>query len=306
MNAPATAPPKRPVLRYHGGKWVLAPWIIQHFPEHRIYTEAYGGVASVLLRKSRSYAEVYNDMDGEVVNVFRVMQNPAKAARLRELLELTPYARAEFELAYQPVAAPIEAARRTIIRSFMGFGSDATTSHRTGFRADSQKSGSTPAHDWARYPAVLERFTGRLQRVVIEQRGALAILEKHDRADCLHYVDPPYVHGTRMRDKRKNYRFELSDDDHRELAEVLKGLKGMVIISGYPSLLYDELYDGWNSVTKAALADGARKRTECLWLNAAAWEQRPRLKQPSWLEVFATTDGGAAGQEDVPTKMGGK
>lgn len=87
----------RPLLRYHGGKWRLAPWIISFFPDHRIYTEAYGGAASVLLRKKRSYAEVYNDLDGEIVNLFRVLRNPAQARELIRLVALTPFAREEFE-----------------------------------------------------------------------------------------------------------------------------------------------------------------------------------------------------------------
>ena len=103
----------RPVLRWHGGKFILAPWIIDHFPSHRIYTEAFGGAASVLLRKPRAYAEVYNDMDGEVVNLFRVLQGK-RAQDLVAKLRLTPFARAEFEMAYTPSADPVERARRLL------------------------------------------------------------------------------------------------------------------------------------------------------------------------------------------------
>ena len=91
MNAPT-----RPVLRYHGGKWRLAPWIISHFPPHRVYVEPFGGAASVLLRKPRSYAEVYNDRWADVVNVFRVLREPVRARALKRLIALTPFARDEF------------------------------------------------------------------------------------------------------------------------------------------------------------------------------------------------------------------
>src|SRR3954470_24963100 len=87
----------RPALRYHGGKWKIAPWIISHFPPHRIYVEPFGGAASVLLRKHRAYAEVYNDLDDWAVNLFRLLGDEQSAERLRRLLELTPFARTEFE-----------------------------------------------------------------------------------------------------------------------------------------------------------------------------------------------------------------
>lgn len=122
--------PRRPVLRYHGGKWRLAPWICAHFPAHRLYVEPFGGAASVLLRKPRSYGEIYNDLDGEIVNVFRVLRDNGHA--LRAALELTPFAREEFAESYMPHSDPIEQARRTIVRSFQGFGSAAVCGE--GFR----------------------------------------------------------------------------------------------------------------------------------------------------------------------------
>lgn len=267
--------PKRPLIRYHGGKWRLAPWIISYFPEHRTYVEPFGGGGSVLLRKERSYAEVYNDLDGEVVGLFRVARE--RGDELRELLRLTPFARAEFEQAWQPSDDELEQARRTIIRSFMGFGSAAVTlarapKHgargglaRTGLRANSNRSGTTPAHDWANYPDCMDALIDRLQGVVIENRDAMKVMAHHDTEQTLHYVYPPYVSATR--DKGSDYRHEMSDDDHRELAAFLKTLKGMVVLSGYHSELYDELYGEWVWTDRVAFADGANKRTEVLWFN---------------------------------------
>lgn len=141
MNAPS-----RPVLRWHGGKWRLAPWIISHFPPHRIYVESFGGAASVLLRKPRAYAEVYNDLDDEVVNLFKVLR------------------------------------------------------------------------------------------------------------------DDPTSNG---------YKHELTAEQHGDLLEALRSLTGMVVLSGYGSPLYETALADWRRVETQALADGARPRTEVLWLNPA-------------------------------------
>lgn len=266
--------PSRPVLRWHGGKWMLAPWIISHFPKHRVYVEPFGGAASVLLRKPPCYAEVYNDLDEQVVGLFRVLQDTDSAARLRELLRSTPFARTEFEKAYEPTDCPLESARRLIIRSFMGFGSDGCNDARpTGFRSNSSRSGTTPAHDWANYAPALPAICSRLTGVIVENRPAIEVMRQHDGETTLHYVDPPYLPETRKQVRNnvtKNYRYELTTEDHHELLHALRALKGMVVLSGYPSELYDTTLEDWSRVEREALADGARKRTEVVWLNPAA------------------------------------
>ena len=266
--------PKRPILRYHGGKWILAQWIISHFPAHRIYTECFGGGGSVLLRKPRSYSEVYNEKDGEICNLFRVVRDHGDA--LRKSLELTPFARTEFKDSYTPSADPLEQARRTMVRSFMGFGSASASGANTGFRANSNRSGTTPAHDWANYPECLPALIERLRGVVIENREASEVMMQHDSAETLHYIDPPYVLETRGMKNiycKKGYRFEMTDDQHRDLAAVVRTLKGAVVLSGYACDLYDKtLYPDWHRVERAALADGARERTEVLWINRQTQE----------------------------------
>jgi DNA adenine methylase len=155
----------RPLVRWHGGKWMIAMWILQFFPRHTLYTEAFGGGASVLLRKPPAAgSEIYNDLDVTLVQLFKVLQDPAKAARLITVLESTPYARAEFDWAYADEAPcracgavpagvdDVEMARRTIVRSFMGYGSDGTAGiYRTGFRSIVRRAGKTPATEWANY-----------------------------------------------------------------------------------------------------------------------------------------------------------
>ncbi len=265
---------QRPALRYHGGKWLLAPWIISHFPPHRVYVEAFAGGASVLLRKRRSYAEVYNDRWSTVVDVFRVLRDPFLASELERLLRLTPFARDEFESSEQDEALPmVERARRTILRSFAGFGSASTNgANATGFRANSNRSGTTPAHDWANYPSHIAALSERMSGVTIENRDAAECIRQHDGPDTLHYVDPPYPHSTRNMERgNAAYAHEMTDDDHRQLAETLNRCTGMVVISGYPCDLYDlELFKNWNRTALDTFADGARPRKEVLWMNEAA------------------------------------
>lgn len=276
----------RPALRYHGGKWKLAPWLQLFFPPHRIYVEAFGGGASVLLRKAPSYGEIYNDLDGEVVNVFRVLRD--RGEELLHALTLTPFARDEFDLSYARAEDPVEQARRTVVRSFQGFGSAAATGERSGFRANSNRSGTTPAHDWANLADALPALTARLRGVVIENRDALAVARHHDSPTTLHYFDPPYVHSTRSgkvrgtategRASGKAYRYEMDDAAHREFAQLAHDLQGMVVVSGYPSELYEELFGRWERFERACFADGARSRTEVVWLNPACTDALARAR----------------------------
>jgi DNA adenine methylase len=294
---------RRPVIRYHGGKFRLASRLIGIFPAHRVYTEMFGGGASVLLQKPRAYAEIYNDLDGEVVNVFRILQDRRKAKELERRLRLTPFSRAEFELSYKHTRSEVERARRTIVRSFMGFGSDSisrtkasavgfntriSSTMSTGFRWNGNQSGTTPAHDWMHHADSIPAFTERLQGVVIENRDAFDLIAKSDRADALHYIDPPYPGSTRRAGNGTTlghrYRHEMIQaEDHERLAEVLRSLEGMIVISSYPSPLYDRLYHDWHRIEWTggqfcSANSGGQKRTECVWLNDLAWKlSQPRL-----------------------------
>lgn len=263
-----------PVIRYHGGKFRLAQWVIEHFPPHLVYVEPFGGAAGVLIQKARSHGEVYNDLDGDIVNLFRVLQKEDTRAALTELLVLTPYAREEFEQAWIFTDEPVERARRTIIRAQMGFGSAGASKGTTGFRIDCYRQYSTAQQLWARYPDQIAAIGQRLAGVLIENRPALDVMLAHDSAQALHYVDPPYVHATRVRGAAKGryYRHEMDDEQHAELLDTLNTLQGMVVLSGYPSELYAERLQGWTMNSTSARISAGRggdTRTECLWINPA-------------------------------------
>jgi DNA adenine methylase len=218
-----------------------------------------------------------------VVRVFSVLRDASQAAELERRIRLTPFSRKDFDDAYLPAFDGIDAVRKMMVRSYMGFGATGVLGHLTGFRRNSNRSGTTPAHDWANYPDAIAHFTKRLQGVVIENRPAADLIEEFDGPQTLFYVDPPYVHRTRTLGNphcaKHRYAEEMTDDDHRQLAEQLHGVAGMAVLSGYPSTLYDrELYRDWQRVERPHLADGARPRTEVLWLNRACTAALESLK----------------------------
>lgn len=200
--------------------------------------------------------------------MFRVLRNPSQARDLVRSIRLTPYAREEFELSYITDGDPVEQARRTLFRSAAGFASGAQLQYGTGFRSNVTRPHSTPAGDWRNMPSVLEQIIDRLCGVIIEHEPALNVLRRYDGPETLHYVDPPYVYETRnARNAGSTYRHELTDEQHIELAIALHGLRGFVMLSGYSCPLYDDLYGKWTRSDHSSHADGARDRTECLWIN---------------------------------------
>lgn len=267
-----------PALRYHGAKFRLAPWVMQFFPDHRVYVEPFGGAAGVLLQKPRAYAEVYNDLDDDIANFFRVLRDPEQAEQLIQQLHLTPYARAEFDLSYEDCTDPVERARRTAVRAGMGFGSAGATKGVTGFRIDTARPYGTAQHLWTRYPGQLPAVIERLQGVLIENRPAIEVMQQHDTPDTLHFVDPPYVFGTRSQRNvvQGCYRHEMTDEQHMELLGVLKNLQGMVVLSGYASELYERELADWQAHTtgsRISAGRGTAVKTEVLWINAACQQR---------------------------------
>jgi DNA adenine methylase len=269
----------RPVLRWLGGKWRLAPEIIALMPDHEIYVEPFGGAASVLLRKPRAYNEIYNDLDGELVNLFRVLRSDAAGALVKRV-RLTPYSRAEYLASFEISADPVERAARLLIRSHMGHGTGGSRIDRqTGFRSDGQSASTNVAGEWADFPAALVQTIDRFRGVGIEQTSALQLLERYNVPKALIYLDPPYLPDTRSTKSKKageryhTYAFELSLADHQQLLDALRGSQAMILLSGYPSDFYDSALPGWERRDFAARAHRNSERTECVWINPPAAAQ---------------------------------
>jgi DNA adenine methylase len=258
--------PPRPALRYHGGKFRLAPWVISHFCAHTCYVEPYGGAASVLLRKRRSAVEVYNDLDGRLVGLFQVLRGP-RAEELIRALEFTPYARSEYDLSWEPADDPVEAARRLIIRSFMGISPVALG--RPKYKSFRVCPSNNHTAEWVNYADALAVIVERIKGVIVENLPALELMQRYDD-DALFYCDPPYLSSTRQYDLNRGYVCDMTDDDHAEMLDLLRGLKASVVLSGYPNGIYEASLAGWRCIRKTHFAEHGSKRTEALWLNPQA------------------------------------
>jgi DNA adenine methylase len=276
---------RRPLLRYLGSKWRLAPWLIGQFPPHEIYVEPFGGAAAVLLRKERVRTEVYNDVDSELVNLFRVLRDESgAAARLLRAVALTPYARDEYVASFERAECPIERARRLVVRLHMGHGTRGTRTDRAaGFRSDGTSGTTRVAGEWAEFPLALRAIIDRLRGVQIENKCALDLLDYWSSPRALIYLDPPYLPETRsckarQREGFHTYRHELTVEQHVELLDRACASSAMVAISGYAAPLYEERLTDWLKVETAARAHRNLERTEVLWLNPAA--VRARLVGP--------------------------
>ncbi|MEM7213287.1 MAG: DNA adenine methylase, partial [Pseudomonadota bacterium] len=226
------------------------------------YVEPFGGGAGLLLARPRVRLEVYNDLAGEMVALFRVIRD--RPDELVDLIEATPFAREEHaECQDLGVDNDLELARRVLVRSHLGHGSNGIFKS-TGFRGAGMRAGKLPVHLWADFPDVIRQTAQRMRGVVIECRPAEDVLCQYDGPNVLHYVDPPYVLETRG---RRAYKHEMSDDDHAKLIEVLRTLEGSVVLSGYAHSIYDDALHDWRRVEISTYADQALPRNEIVWMN---------------------------------------
>ena len=254
---------------YFGGKQRMAPWIVSLLPEHEHYVEPFAGSLSVLLAKQPSRMETASDLDGELMTFWRVLRDQPE--QLLRACMLTPHSRAELTATWEPTDDDLELARRIWCRLAQG---RSGTLRNTGWRHYIDPAGSVTS-----MPGYLEAYVGRLAAaaerlhgVSLENLPALDLIAKYGKQPkvCL-YVDPPYLGSTRG--WGNNYRCEMKSElEHRELAAALADCKASVVLSGYGSDLYAELYEGWHRYEMATMTGNAisdKGRTEVLWSNRA-------------------------------------
>lgn len=269
----------RPPFPYYGAKSRLAPWIASMLPRHRVYVEPFAGSAAVLFAKPPSTHEVLNDLDGSVVAFFRALRD--EPAALKRALELTPYARDEYHAAdLAEDLEDLERARRFFVRCTQAFNANGVGT--TSGWSNGMYRGASQATTVNSIVNALEATAARLRNTVIDNRPAAALIAAYDAEDVAFYVDPPYLGATRTgldaaKRRSQNYQHDMpAEDDHRALAEVLHGCAGAVLLSGYHSELYDDLYGDWwqSEVTVQRPTTNQRGATgpravEVLWSNRA-------------------------------------
>lgn len=261
---------------------------------HQIYVEPFGGGGSVLLAKPPSSVEVYNDLDSGLVNFFRVLRNSRKFKRLQFLCSLTPYSREEYETAREKWKACRNDAERAHLwfvvarMSFSGkFGASWSYSVTTSSRG---MAGAVSSY----LSAIdnLPSIHSRLMRVQIEHSSAFDVIRTYDGPESFFYLDPPYVPGTR---RSGQYAYELTEEDHERLVDLLLKVRGKVMLSGYENPIYRKLERyGWRRVSwdrvchtpggtrpGGLLGAGSvlqtQKRVECVWMNYRANARRASL-----------------------------
>ena len=256
----------RAILNYPGSKWGLAEEIVSLMPRHRSYLEPFFGSGAVLFNKPPSAIETVNDIDGDIVNFFQVLREHTD--ELIRAVSLTPYAHEVFDDAHENRGeTDFERAYRFAIRSLMGHGFFKTY-QKTGFKIDRYARERSYCVDvWNRMPSVLSEAAYRLKCVQIENRPALELIKKFNFENVLIYADPPYLLNTRG---GQQYRCEMNEQDHVELLAALSNHKGPVILSGYPSEMYDRELRGWRKITRKSYNQNSDARTEVLWCNFTA------------------------------------
>lgn len=248
------------ILKYPGGKWRIADWIISFFPEHKVYVEPYFGSGACFFNKQPSYIETINDIDGNVVNLFRVCRDyPEELARA---INLTPFSRDEFISCNTPSNDPIEQARRTLVRYHQSFGT--SNSNKNSWRNVQTYGGPRCATMWNCLPEIIVNCCERLKEAQIENTDALTLIERYNDENTLIYCDPPYLQELR---KKNMYKHEMSNEQHIELLKVLKASKSKIILSGYDNDLYNSELSGWTTAEKQTIAQMGLHRTEKLWMN---------------------------------------
>lgn len=252
------------VLKYPGSKWRIAGDIVDRIPEHHTYLEPFFGSGAVFFSKEPSKIEMINDLDNNVPNLFRCIRDDPE--KLASIVAATPYARYEYERAFasNDEQDNFKRAADFLVMCWQGHGFR-TNGYRVGWKNDVHGRESMYAlRNWYNLPKIILQTAERLRCVQIDNRPALEVIKRFNYQNVFMYIDPPYILGTRT---ARQYKYEMTDEDHIELLEVLKESNAMIMISGYESDLYDNMLKGWYKEQFRSNAEYGGNRVETIWMN---------------------------------------
>lgn len=249
------------ILRWPGAKWRLADWIINLFPRHDVYVEPFFGSGAVFFTKTPSGTETINDIDGNIVNLFRVIRDSAD--ELAKVVEMTPYSREEYLNCYENNGFDeIEQARRFLVRTWQAFGGKTYCS--CSWAHDRTNTVFRPKY-WSMVPKRILAIVERLKMVQIENMDALDLIQMYDRKNTLLYLDPPYLKSSRT---NLHYACEFAQESqHKQLIELCKKHKGRLILSSYENDLYNNELEGWEKRSRKVATNAAGSAIETLYLS---------------------------------------
>lgn len=259
-------------FRWIGGKNRIMPRLLLLFPDHRCYVSVFGSSGADILGKPRSEMEVFNDLNSDVVNVFRVLRDERLRKQLCLALEFTPYSRREYvyclDLLHSTTGSLVERAWAFQVATTFGYGGKDPALATPGSFTINPK--MTSSRRYCRASEQLLAVSQRFRQVVVENLDWKAVVEKYDASDTLFYLDPPYVLSSRV--AQKIYAHELQDSDHDNLVNQLQCVEGLVILSGYANPIYDNALANWRRVefqTRCTVSPKKKKpaRTEVVWMN---------------------------------------
>lgn len=257
----------RNVLKYPGSKWNIAQQITNMIPKHHSYVEPFFGSGAVLFNKPESDIETINDLDSDVTNLFRCIQKDSD--RLARIIMTTPFSREVYDKQYEIPDGAVcvdayERAASFLIRCWQGHGFR-TNGYKVGWKNDVQgREKSYALWNWYRLPEWIIEIAERLRKVQIENRPALEVIKRFNYENVFMYIDPPYLLGTRT---GKQYKHEMTDNEHVELLENVLQSKAKIMISGYESEMYNEYLGAWNKRYFKSCAEQGKPRIEVVWMN---------------------------------------
>lgn len=274
----------RAIFRYPGSKWSIAEWIVSHFPEgyeKMVYLEPFVGSGAVFFNKKPGTVETINDLDSDIVNLFRVLRE--KPDELKRALDLTPYSREEYDLSFEPCDEPVEKARRYMVKTTQAIGAKLQGTQKCGWRNHKQTKIGGTACKWGGISETVDAAVARLRSstthlVQIEHMDALRLIARYNNPDTLMYLDPPYLRSTRKGGALYNH--EMDEAGQRELLSLIVKSKAKIIISGYDSEMYNSALADWHRDETQSQTTSAELATEVIWMNYA-----PPMEQISFDEI---------------------